>query len=57
MCFPFRVSVFQLKMERAEFLLRQAFEQDEGGNEEEAVELYMQAAELCLTLVCTNVPI
>ena len=44
-------------MERAEFLLRQAFEQDEGGNEEEAVELYMQAAELCLTLVCTNVPI
>ncbi|GBN12887.1 Calpain-7 [Araneus ventricosus] len=38
----------KLELERAEFLLRQGLEEDEAGNDEEAVELYLQAAELCL---------
>lgn len=40
-----------MRMERAEFLVRQAFEEDEAGNETEAAELYMEAAELCIDLV------
>ncbi|GFT07263.1 calpain-7 [Nephila pilipes] len=38
----------KLELERAEFLLRQGLEEDEAGNDEEATELYLQAAELCL---------
>lgn len=38
----------QKDMERAEFLLYQAFDDDEDGNTDDAVELYMQAVELCL---------
>ena len=39
------------ELERAEFLLKQGLDEDEAGNEEEAVELYLQAAELCLKAV------
>lgn len=38
----------QLDLERAHFLVTQAFEEDEKGNDEEAVELYTQAVELCI---------
>ena len=38
-------------MERAKFLVEKAFEEDEQDNEEEAVELYTQAVQFCLTLV------
>lgn len=41
----------KLDLDRAEFLLRQGLDEDEAGNEEEAVELYLQAAELCLKTV------
>ena len=40
-----------MKNERAEFLLNQAFDEDEQGNEADAAELYMEAAELCIELV------
>ncbi|XP_067938129.1 calpain-7-like isoform X2 [Watersipora subatra] len=40
----------QMKLERADFLLRQALDEDEVGHETEAVELYKEAAELCLEL-------
>jgi len=42
----------QLNIDRAKFLVQQAFEQDELNSKEEALELYTQAAELCLSLVC-----
>ncbi|KAK1173538.1 calpain-7 isoform X1 [Acipenser oxyrinchus oxyrinchus] len=41
-------SKHQLDLERAYFLVTQAFEDDENGNVEEAVELYTQAVELCI---------
>ncbi|MBN3276152.1 CAN7 protein, partial [Polyodon spathula] len=41
-------SKHQLDLERAYFLVTQAFEDDEKGNVEEAVELYTQAVELCI---------
>jgi len=41
----------QLELERATFLIRQAFEEDEAGDREEAVQLYTQAVELCLNIV------
>lgn len=41
----------QLDLERAHFLVTQAFEEDEKGNDEEAVELYTQAVELCIQTV------
>lgn len=41
----------QLDLERAEFLLYQAFNEDEENNTEEAVELYLEAVELCLKAV------
>ncbi len=41
----------QLNIEKAEFLLYQAFEEDGDGNVEEAVDLYTQAIELCLKTV------
>lgn len=44
----------KLELDRAEFLLKQGLDEDESGNEEEAVELYLQAAELCLKAVSYN---
>ncbi|RXM99287.1 Calpain-7 [Acipenser ruthenus] len=41
-------SKHQLDLERAHFLVTQAFDDDEKGNVEEAVELYTQAVELCI---------
>ncbi|XP_039593575.1 calpain-7 [Polypterus senegalus] len=41
-------SKHQLDMERAYFLVTQAFDEDEKGNNEEAIELYTQAVELCI---------
>ncbi|MGH0132832.1 UNVERIFIED_CONTAM: hypothetical protein FKN15_052587 [Acipenser sinensis] len=41
-------SKHQLDLERAYFLVTQAFEDDEKGNVEEAIELYTQAVELCI---------
>ncbi|XP_026579970.1 calpain-7-like, partial [Pseudonaja textilis] len=38
----------QLDLERAHFLVTQAFDEDEKGNNEEAIELYTEAVELCL---------
>ncbi|XP_078656259.1 calpain-7-like [Branchiostoma floridae x Branchiostoma belcheri] len=38
----------QIDLERARFLIEQAFEEDENDNKEEAAELYMEAVELCL---------
>uniref|UniRef100_A0A8B9HH52 Calpain catalytic domain-containing protein n=1 Tax=Astyanax mexicanus TaxID=7994 RepID=A0A8B9HH52_ASTMX len=38
----------QLDLERAYFLVTQAFEEDEKGNSDEAIELYSQAVELCI---------
>lgn len=43
-------SAQELNIDRAKFLVQQAFEQDELHNKEEALELYTQAAELCLNL-------
>lgn len=42
----------QLDLERAHFLVTQAFDEDDKGNAEEAVELYTEAVELCLKTVC-----
>lgn len=42
----------QLDLERARFLVTQAFDEDDKGNAEEAVELYTEAVELCLKTVC-----
>uniref|UniRef100_A0A671VV75 Calpain 7 n=1 Tax=Sparus aurata TaxID=8175 RepID=A0A671VV75_SPAAU len=39
----------QVDLERAHFLVTQAFEEDEKGNDDEAIELYTQAVELCIT--------
>ncbi|XP_048694697.1 calpain-7 isoform X4 [Caretta caretta] len=38
----------QLDLERAHFLVTQAFDEDDKGNAEEAIELYSEAVELCL---------
>lgn len=46
----------KLELDRAEFLLRQGLDEDEAGNEEEAIELYLQAAELCLKAVSIYFP-
>ncbi|KAK8405712.1 hypothetical protein O3P69_001903 [Scylla paramamosain] len=43
----------QNELSRAHFLLLEAFEEDEAGNVEEAVELYSSAVELCLE-ACKN---
>lgn len=42
----------QLDLERAHFLVTQAFDEDDKGNAEEAIELYTEAVELCLKTVC-----
>lgn len=44
----------QLNLERAEFLLYQALDQDEAGNIGEAIMLYSSAIELCIN---TSVPL
>lgn len=44
----------QVDLERAHFLVTQAFDEDEKGNDDEAVELYTQAVELCLNTVCLS---
>lgn len=41
----------QVGLERAHFLVTQAFEEDEKGNDDEAIELYTQAVELCIKTV------
>lgn len=41
----------QLDLERARFLVTQAFEEDAKENAEEAIELYSEAVELCLNTV------
>ena len=41
----------QAALERANFLLRQAFEEDEQGNDKDAIELYLNAAEMCIQAV------
>ena len=41
----------QVDLERAHFLVTQAFDEDEKGNSDEAIELYMQAVELCIQTV------
>uniref|UniRef100_A0A3Q3B108 Calpain 7 n=1 Tax=Kryptolebias marmoratus TaxID=37003 RepID=A0A3Q3B108_KRYMA len=38
----------QVDLERAHFLVTQAFDEDEKGNDDEAIELYTQAVELCI---------
>ena len=40
-----------MDLERAQFLLRQAFDEDEGENKDEASELYMQAVEMFIKIV------
>lgn len=40
-----------MDLERAHFLVTQAFEEDEKGNGDEAIELYTQAVELCIQTV------
>lgn len=45
----------QLELERSYFLVTQAFEEDEKGNSDEAIELYTQAVELCIQAV-SSVP-
>lgn len=54
----------QVDLERAHFLVTQAFEEDEKGNDDEAIELYTQAVELCIktvvlarsALLCLSLP-
>lgn len=41
----------QVDLERAHFLVTQAFAEDEKGNDDEAIELYTQAVELCINTV------
>lgn len=42
----------KLDMERGNFLLHQAFDEDEAGNLSEAKELYTEAVEVFLKIVC-----
>jgi hypothetical protein len=44
-------TIFQLNLERATFLLNQAFDEDESENHKEAVELYSEAVELFIKIV------
>ncbi|XP_066102037.1 calpain-7 isoform X2 [Saccopteryx bilineata] len=45
-------SKHQLDLERAHFLVTQAFDEDEKGNVEDAIELYTEAVDLCLKTSC-----
>ena len=40
-----------IDLRRAEFLIREAINEDEAGNEDDAIELYSQAVEVCLKAV------
>lgn len=40
----------QAELERATFLIKQAFEEDDQGNKQEAIDLYTEAVELCLKI-------
>lgn len=51
MLFQYWYFVFQLNLERATFLLNQAFDEDESENHKEAVELYSEAVELFIKIV------
>ena len=51
MLFKYWYFVFQLNLERATFLLNQAFDEDESENHKEAVELYSEAVELFIKIV------
>lgn len=42
----------QADLKRAKFLLREAMEEDEKNNWEDALCLYLDAAELCIKAVC-----
>ncbi|KAL4222516.1 calpain 7 [Mactra antiquata] len=44
------MSAQQKELERATFLIKQAFEEDDLGNSQEAIDLYTEAVELCLKL-------
>ena len=44
-------STVQLNIDKAEFLLYQAFEADEEGQSTEAIDLYTEAIQLCLETV------
>lgn len=44
-------SKHQLDLERAHFLVTQAFDEDEKGSVEDAIELYTEAVDLCLKTV------
>lgn len=39
-------------LKRAQFLLNEALEEDENGNVETAIQLYMESIDLCIKLVC-----
>ncbi|GAB1598086.1 calpain-7-like [Argonauta hians] len=43
-------TVQQLDAERAAFFVQQAFEMDEKGNDEEAIDMYSEAVELCIKI-------
>lgn len=45
-----------MDLERAHFLVTQAFEEDEKGSDDEAIELYTQAVELCIKTVGLSLP-
>lgn len=47
----------QVDLERAHFLVTQAFEEDEKGNDDEAIELYSQAVELCINTASLSLPL
>ena len=46
--------LLQLDLDRAKFLVTQAFEEDESGNGKDAIDLYTEAVELLLSLVNTT---
>ena len=45
------LSLEQKDLEKADFLVRQGLDEDEKGNKDDALPLYMDAAELCLRTV------
>ncbi|UYV60305.1 CAPN7 [Cordylochernes scorpioides] len=47
----------QQEVQRAEFLLHQALDEDEAGNTSEAIDLYSQSVELCLQAVSSHSPL
>lgn len=42
---------FQKNLERIKCILNEAFEVDEQGKDDDALELYLEAAELCIKIV------